>query len=1205
MILRKLTLCLTSFAFVAITALQAQYLVTFQGPPAISTDPTVNLFDPATFTPGPSISIPGAFQFLSLANGSQSYLISNISGAAITVVRPKHGYQQIGNFGNPVNCAALSPDGSRLLIGENSVHIFEVGIDIDLTPNGLAIANGAPVIGLVVNYDSQTAYALATANGASYLAEISIPQLAITKTLDITGTGSGLALGPNGLLYVSGQNQIVEINPATLAATPSGVTAVTGTPGKLVFTPNGNYALAANQAFGTGPAILLLNLTNHTVEGTVPFTGLTAPFDNLYVASDNLAYAYSSGAMLALTGVPSLYTVQIGANGGLILNVPFIPGVTISALSGITLSNDLGIAGRNAPQFLFAVSNGAADGTGIDNLYRIDPISSQITQQTPLASTPGAVAYFAPTATTNQPVTTLLYGNNQNLLPGQTALPLVVRALDQNGLPISGLGVNFQASAGTVTPVNTATGIDGYAEAIFKAGSTPADIGQVTVFVTVGPLQSVYSINVATSFNATPAALTVVSGQGQLVFEDPTMTLGTGLVAPFVALAKDSNGNALPNALLTFAVTTGEGNLTAPDGSLQKSVVVPTDSTGQAAISFVPPLMPFAYPGFEQTVVTASAATGDTSGGPTSVSVNFYITTVPEDTQYCGAPPCTPPHTPLSFQVLQPSSYGATITGQAGATLPGAVQVYVYSSWGTPIPNVGLQANTGTSQTVPNASCADPSGASTTLTNSKGIASCDLVLNGQPGSAPLSFYLPVITFDSSSQSFVGYTLTITPGSPTNIKAVSGDNQAVPANSNLPLPLVAQITDVNGFPVPGATVSWTVASGSVKLISITNVTDANGKVPASGFVSSTGGSTATVQVMAGSLSATFTIKVSIPAANVVIVSGDNQQTQINTAFGVPIVVQVLDKDGNPASYASVVFAASGPATLSASTVVADANGQASDTVMAGAVPGAFTVIAASGVGAHAPSATFSLTILPLGPAGPTILNSASLAPGIAPGGLVTFMGTNLTPTIQGVVTDATQMSGYTVTFDGITAPILALVNQNGAEQINAQVPFEVTPGTPIDIAIQTPQGSTTVKGVVISPLAPGIFTNGSLAAPGGPYPQATVLRSDGTYASSSNPVHRGETITFFATGLGQTVPNASTGVAGSPGQVVGSPLFAGVNNQGAGVVSAVYEPGALGVYEISIQIPSSTVSGPAQPLNLYMVDGTGNGHNSPAAYIPIQ
>jgi hypothetical protein len=54
-----------------------------------------------------------------------------------------------------------------------------------------------------------------------------------------------------------------------------------------------------------------------------------------------------------------------------------------------------------------------------------------------------------------------------------------------------------------------------------------------------------------------------------------------------------------------------------------------------------------------------------------------------------------------------------------------------------------------------------------------------------------------------------------------------------------------------------------------------------------------------------------------------------------------------------------------------------------------------------------------------------------------------------------------------------------------------------------------------------------------------------------------------------------------------------------------VISAIYQPNALGVYAVTIQIPSATTPGPAQPLGLLMVDLTGAGYTAQPGYLPIQ
>jgi uncharacterized protein (TIGR03437 family) len=232
---------------------------------------------------------------------------------------------------------------------------------------------------------------------------------------------------------------------------------------------------------------------------------------------------------------------------------------------------------------------------------------------------------------------------------------------------------------------------------------------------------------------------------------------------------------------------------------------------------------------------------------------------------------------------------------------------------------------------------------------------------------------------------------------------------------------------------------------------------------------------------------------------------------------------------------------------------------------------------------------------------TIVNAASFGRDIAAGGLATIEGANLTPTVQGVITVPSQMAGYSVTFGPTAAPILALVNQNGSQEINVQVPLEVS-GTVIDVVVQTPQGSLSLNGVTVSPLAPALFSSGTLLSG---YPLAAALRPDGSTVSAANPAVRGEDITLFATGLGLTVPFQLTNVPGVPGQVVSDTVYAGVNHSGVTVVSAFYQPGLLGVYDIMIQIPQSTTPGPDQPVSLAVVDAGGRVYGAPDVYLPIQ
>jgi uncharacterized protein (TIGR03437 family) len=75
--------------------------------------------------------------------------------------------------------------------------------------------------------------------------------------------------------------------------------------------------------------------------------------------------------------------------------------------------------------------------------------------------------------------------------------------------------------------------------------------------------------------------------------------------------------------------------------------------------------------------------------------------------------------------------------------------------------------------------------------------------------------------------------------------------------------------------------------------------------------------------------------------------------------------------------------------------------------------------------------------------PALVNAASYSPGVAEGTIATLFGSGFTD-IPGIHAAAslplpTQLSGTTVTVNGVAAPLLAVVNQNGEQQINFQVP----------------------------------------------------------------------------------------------------------------------------------------------------------------------
>ena len=123
-------------------------------------------------------------------------------------------------------------------------------------------------------------------------------------------------------------------------------------------------------------------------------------------------------------------------------------------------------------------------------------------------------------------------------------------------------------------------------------------------------------------------------------------------------------------------------------------------------------------------------------------------------------------------------------------------------------------------------------------------------------------------------------------------------------------------------------------------------------------------------------------------------------------------------------------------------------------------------------------------------------------------------------------------------------------------------------------------------------APGVFT--STANGVGP---ADLFHTDYTYVTQSSPAAVGETVFFYATGLGATTPVVADGAAapGSPAATVTDQNLAVdiYDSQGnattANVAFAGLVPSLAGVYQVNITIPSGVASGQGY-LDVNTTDG---------------
>jgi uncharacterized protein (TIGR03437 family) len=209
----------------------------------------------------------------------------------------------------------------------------------------------------------------------------------------------------------------------------------------------------------------------------------------------------------------------------------------------------------------------------------------------------------------------------------------------------------------------------------------------------------------------------------------------------------------------------------------------------------------------------------------------------------------------------------------------------------------------------------------------------------------------------------------------------------------------------------------------------------------------------------------------------------------------------------------------------------------------------------------------------------VVNAADGKLPVAPGGLISVYGQQMAPVNLATkeIPLPTALAESCLTVNGVAVPVLFVSSQ----QINGQLPFNVDGNA--QMTLRTPGGISDNFNFSILSAAPAVFRSGTA----GPQTSlATITRSDnGELITPTNPVHPGDTIVIWATGLGRTSPAIDSGMPAPsdplPYAVIQpSVLLGGValDVQYAGLV-----PGSVGLYQINATVPGSVPFGLSIPL----------------------
>ncbi len=219
-----------------------------------------------------------------------------------------------------------------------------------------------------------------------------------------------------------------------------------------------------------------------------------------------------------------------------------------------------------------------------------------------------------------------------------------------------------------------------------------------------------------------------------------------------------------------------------------------------------------------------------------------------------------------------------------------------------------------------------------------------------------------------------------------------------------------------------------------------------------------------------------------------------------------------------------------------------------------------------VGTGGSVAVFGLLNEPPQPAPLTLVNAATLQPGpVAPGSLISIFGSNFASTsVSGTAGPLPQsLAGLALSIGGIPCPLLYV----SPGQINAQVPFEASPG-PATAVLQSPQMPPAAITLTVAPAAPGIFTNDQS--------QPTVQNADGSPNTPATPAQAGSLISVYLTGQGAVAPPVASGAPAPANPIARAvfPVTAALEGRPAEIVFAGLSPNTIGLFQVTLRIPAT-------------------------------
>jgi uncharacterized protein (TIGR03437 family) len=208
------------------------------------------------------------------------------------------------------------------------------------------------------------------------------------------------------------------------------------------------------------------------------------------------------------------------------------------------------------------------------------------------------------------------------------------------------------------------------------------------------------------------------------------------------------------------------------------------------------------------------------------------------------------------------------------------------------------------------------------------------------------------------------------------------------------------------------------------------------------------------------------------------------------------------------------------------------------------------------------------------------NAADGVAVIAPNSWISIYGANLAATTRSWTTKDFANNALPTGLDGVSVMVNgkpAYVGYVSPKQINVLTPDEVSPAGPVAVQVSSNGLTGNTGSVADMPYSPACFFYKT-----GPY--VAALHSDNVtpvgpttlFANSSTPAAKGETVSIYATGFGETNPALTNGAVSTGKLNLATPPVVSIGGVNAQVTFAGVT--APGLYQFNVTIPATVPSG---------------------------